>query len=77
MFEADGEWWEAGTGSLDSASWSYSARRDARHPDCTHVGKNGKPNNCANCPVYAAAWREKAVSALYAARGTGLELVLF
>lgn len=75
--EIGGEWWEAGAGSLDSASWSYSARRNPRLPECTHTGNTGQLNNCANCPAYAARWREKAVAALYAARGTEVEPVLF
>lgn len=38
--------------SADSLAWSYSARRGARHPDCTHA-------KCNNCRYYAAWWRER------------------
>jgi hypothetical protein len=38
--------------SADSMAWSYTARRQAPVPGCTH-------RNCANCPRWALAWRER------------------
>jgi hypothetical protein len=65
--QPDGDWMPAGTASLDSASWSYDARRGKRLPGCTHVSpKTGEPSNCNNCPAYAAAWRERVLNALRA-----------
>jgi hypothetical protein len=43
----------AGTQSLDSASWSRSARYAARLPGCEHAAAK-----CNNCPRYAARWRD-------------------
>ncbi|MFD8565062.1 hypothetical protein ACFV1N_48015 [Streptosporangium canum] len=41
--------------SVDSASWSYHARRaHAKRPGCTHA-------DCRNCPAYAAAWRAELI----------------
>lgn len=37
--------------SADSMAWSYSARRDPALPGCV------SHKNCANCLIYAAAWR--------------------
>lgn len=59
------EWYPAGAGSLDTASWSFDARYADPLPGCTHTSpKTGLAPKCNNCPVYAAAWREKVVSAL-------------
>lgn len=38
--------------SADSMAWSFRARRSAPLPGCRH-------KNCANCSVYALAWRER------------------
>jgi hypothetical protein len=38
--------------SADSLAWSYTARRQAPLPGCTH-------RNCANCPRWALAWRDR------------------
>ncbi len=44
--------------SADSLAWSYAARRRPPLPGCTaHI-------NCANCPRYALAWRERLLRAL-------------
>jgi hypothetical protein len=43
--------------SADSMSWSYQARRNAPHPDCTHA-------SCQNCWRYALAWRARLLSRL-------------
>lgn len=44
--------------SADSMAWSFSARRQAPLPGCkTHI-------NCANCEIYALAWRDRVVGAL-------------
>jgi len=65
--QPDGDWMPAGTASLDSASWSYDARRGERLPGCTHVSpKTGEPSKCNNCPAYAAVWRERVLDALRA-----------
>jgi hypothetical protein len=73
--KADGEWWEAGTGSLDSASWSYDARRGDRLPGCTHVSPaTREPSSCTNCPVYAAVWRQRVINTLYAVYDAGQRL---
>ncbi|MFI6884012.1 deazapurine DNA modification protein DpdA family protein [Streptosporangium canum] len=41
--------------SVDSAPWSYHARRaHAKRPGCTHA-------DCRNCPAYAAAWRAELI----------------
>jgi len=45
-----------GVASLDSESWSLEARYGTRRPDCTHLGRDGQPNKCNNCPAYAAWW---------------------
>jgi hypothetical protein len=39
--------------SADSMAWSYAARREPPLPGCT------THKNCANCPKYALAWRER------------------
>ena len=41
--------------SADSMAWSYDARRTLPLEGCTH-------RNCANCPKYAVAWRERLIS---------------
>lgn len=38
--------------SADSMAWSYQARRNPPHPSCTHA-------RCANCRVFALAWRDR------------------
>jgi hypothetical protein len=48
--------------SADSMAWSYQARREPPLPGCSGH------KNCANCLVYAAAWRGR-VLAGFAARG--------
>lgn len=63
----------AGTASLDSASWSYDARRSPRLPGCAHVSpKTGDPSKCNNCPAFAAQWRERVLKALRAAHFAGV-----
>ena len=42
-----------GVASLDSESWSLEARYGTRRPDCTHLGRDGQPNKCNNCPASA------------------------
>ena len=51
----------AGAASLDSAAWSYDARRGVPLGGCAHPGK------CSNCHRYAAAWRVRVLDALRAA----------
>jgi len=69
VFEG-GDWVENGPASMDSAAWSYGARRAAMLPGCEHGGRN-----CAGCPVWALRWRDKAVAALREAReGASLPL---
>jgi len=47
-------WTCAGTQSGDSMTWSFTASREGRrHPDCTHLGRRGQLNNCANCARFA------------------------
>ena len=53
----------AGTQSLDSASWSRSARYDERLTGCTHAARK-----CNNCPRYAARWRARLITAMSAAQ---------
>lgn len=48
--------------SADSMAWSYAARREPSLPGCTGH------KNCANCLVYATAWRSRVLARL-AARG--------
>ena len=43
--------------SADSLAWSFEARRAAPLAGCRHA-------NCANCPRYAAAWRERTLARL-------------
>ena len=43
--------------SADSLAWSFEARRAAPLAGCTHA-------NCANCPRYATAWRERTLGRL-------------
>lgn len=43
--------------SADSLAWSYAARRKPPLPGCTtHI-------NCANCSLYAMAWRTRVIAA--------------
>jgi hypothetical protein len=45
-------------GTADSLAWSFDARRAKPLDGCaTHI-------NCANCPIYALQWRDKALTAL-------------
>ena len=46
--------------SADSMAWSYEARRNPPLPGCSH-GKTGT-GNCANCPIWAMAWRERVLA---------------
>lgn len=48
--------------SADSMAWSFGARRQPPLPGCHH-GRDGT-GNCANCPIFALAWREKVLAAL-------------
>jgi hypothetical protein len=61
-----GEGEEDSLASFDSMAWSIDARRAARLPGCTHVcqrgPKAGQPSRCANCPRYAAWWRDKVMT---------------
>ena len=70
-----------GVASLDSESWSLEARYGTRRPDCTHLGRDGQPNKCNNCPAYAAWWAggvTNAVSAgLWAASRRPQQTTLF
>lgn len=45
----------AGLASADSMAWSQAARREPTMPGCTHA-------TCANCIVFAMAWRDKLVA---------------
>jgi hypothetical protein len=44
--------------SADSMAWSYAARRGVVLPGCTGH------RNCANCLIYATAWRHRIMAAL-------------
>jgi hypothetical protein len=44
--------------SADSLAWSYAARRRPPLPGCT------THRNCANCPRYALAWRQRLTAGL-------------
>lgn len=57
--------------SADSMAWSYAARRRPPLPGCA-----GRHANCANCPTYALAWRDRLLTALAAAEATGRQLAL-
>lgn len=59
----DGDRYPHGPASLDSAAWSIDARWGQPLGDglCTHSGK------CQNCHRYAAAYRERVLTALRAA----------
>lgn len=45
----------AALSSCDSLAWSYNARRNPPHPDCTH-------ESCQNCPRYAMRWRSRLIA---------------
>jgi hypothetical protein len=45
--------------SADSMAWSYSGRRNPPIP-----GHEARHKNCANCPEYAASWREEALESI-------------
>lgn len=74
--EACGEVWPSGMASFDTASWSKHLAREPRLPGCTHVGKDGGPSRCGNCPAGAAWYRETKVMpklrAAQAARDAGV-----
>lgn len=53
-------------GSHDSQAWSDAQRHQPRRPGCTHTGRDGNPNNCANCPAAARAYHQR-ITALTAA----------
>ena len=57
--------------SADSLAWSYGARRRPPLPECV-----GRHINCANCPRYALAWRDRLLTALHTADHTGRQLTL-
>jgi hypothetical protein len=59
---------QGGTQSLDSMTWSMTARHEPRMPGCTHAGRDGQPSHCNNCPRYAAAWRERLLAKMTAAQ---------
>jgi hypothetical protein len=60
--------------SSDSQAWSSTARLEKlRLPGCTHLGRDGQPNNCANCPRYALAYRQEALAAVEVSRLAALE----
>jgi hypothetical protein len=48
--------------SADSMAWSYAARREPPMPGCTGH------KNCANCLLYATAWRSRTLAS-FTARG--------
>lgn len=45
--------------SADSMAWSYDARRNAPLP-----GHDTRHKNCANCPDWALAWRQRVLAAI-------------
>jgi hypothetical protein len=55
--------------SADSLAWSYGARRRPPLPECV-----GRHRNCANCPRYALAWRDRLLAALDSADRAGRQL---
>ena len=55
--------------SADSLAWSYDARRHPPRPECV-----GQHRNCANCPRYALAWRDRLLAALDVADRAGRQL---
>jgi hypothetical protein len=57
--------------SADSLAWSYAARRRPPRPECV-----GRHRNCANCPRYALAWRDRLLAGLADADRTGRQLAL-
>jgi hypothetical protein len=56
--------------SADSMAWSYNARRHPPLPGCAH-------KSCANCPAWAARWRQRALIRLAAADAAGRQGDLF
>jgi len=57
--------------SADSMAWSVHARkRPPMFPDCTH-------SNCANCPKWAACWRERVLDTVELAQGRPRQLSLW
>lgn len=63
----DGERYPHGPASLDSAAWSINARWGEPLGDglCAHTG------TCQNCHRYAAAYRQRVLTALRAADRRG------
>lgn len=57
--------------SADSLAWSFQARRSAPLPGCSGH------KNCANCMVYALAWRDRVLSTASAADDGPLQLDLW
>ncbi len=55
--------------SADSLAWSYAARRRPALPGCTGH------RNCANCPRYALAWRDRVIARLDGPRQLRLGVV--
>lgn len=52
-------------GSSDTQAWSYVSRAEhTRLPGCTHVGRDGQPNDCRNCFRWAIAYREEMLAAI-------------
>ncbi|MEU4576124.1 hypothetical protein [Nonomuraea sp. NPDC023979] len=47
--------------SADSLAWSFAARHEPRHPWCD---EHARHKNCANCPLFALAWRYKILHSL-------------
>lgn len=58
--------------SADSMAWSYNARRNPPLPGCRH-GSTGN-GRCANCLLYALAWRERLLDRAAAPRQLALSL---
>lgn len=70
--------------SADSMAWSYDARRLSRPmPSCIPHQRGCSPKcrahhrNCANCPRYATAWRDRLLAAISAADTRGHQEDLF
>lgn len=57
--------------SADSMAWSMRARRSAPLPGCTTHA------NCANCPRYAAQWRQHVLASINTGMTAGVQLSLF
>jgi hypothetical protein len=56
--------------SADSLAWSYDARRTVPMPGHAH-------KSCANCVIYATAWRSRLLDSLAASRKRGIQDDLF